>query len=133
MNLCGGALVMEDWFSYLMSCFPMAFHNAVFFMATARNALSLLDDWQFIALALGVIGIIFLLSAALVRMSWRLRRSEIVIRSLNEDLAQVTQDLNVERVWRLAGGDSPERPSADSLKELYRLLARHHDDASYMA
>lgn len=111
----------------------MAFHNAVFFMATVRNDLSLLDDWQFIALVLGVIGIIFLLFAALVRMSWRLRRSEIVIRSLNEDLAQVAQDLNVERVWRLAGGDSTERPSADSLKELYRLLARHHDDASSMA
>jgi hypothetical protein len=116
-----------------MSYFHMAFQNAVFFMATVRNGLSLLDDWQFAVFVLGIIGIIFLPFAALVRMSWRLRRSEIVIRSLNEDLAQVTQDLNVERVWRLAGGDSTERPSADSLKELYKILARHHDDVSHMA
>lgn len=102
-------------------------------MAPVRNDLSLLDDRQFAALVLSIIGVIFLPLAALVRMSWRLRQSEIVIRSLNEDLAQVTQDLNVERVWRLAGGDSTERPSADSLKELYKILARDHDDASYMA
>ncbi|PDS76016.1 hypothetical protein [Rhizobium sp. L43] len=123
---------MEDWFSYLMSCFHMALQNAVFFMAAVRNDPSFLDDWQFAALVLGVIGIIVLLVAALVRMSRRLQRSEIVIRSLNDDLAQVTQDLNVERVWRLAGGDGTDRPSADSLKELYKILARHHDDASYM-
>nr|WP_225525040.1 hypothetical protein [Rhizobium leguminosarum] len=124
---------MEDWSSYVMSYFHMAFQNAVFFMATVRNGLSVLDDWQFAVVVLGIIGIISLPSAALVRMSWRLRRSEIVIRSLNEDLAQVTQDLNVERVWRLASGDSTERPSADSLKELYKIMARHHDDASHMA
>lgn len=124
---------MEDWSSYLISYFHMAFQNAAFFMATVRNGLSLLNDWQFAVLVLGIIGIIFLPFAALVRMSWRLRRSEIVIRSLNEDLAQVTQDLNVERVWRLAGGDSIERPNADSLKEFYQILARHHDDASHMA
>ncbi|MBB4290980.1 hypothetical protein GGE16_003039 [Rhizobium leguminosarum] len=123
---------MEEWFSYLMSCFHMALQNAVFFMATVRNDRSFLDDWQFAALVLGLLGIIVLLVAALVRMSWRLQRSEIVIRSLNDDLAQVTQDLNVERVWRLAGGDSTERPSADSLKELYKILARRHEDASYM-
>lgn len=104
-----------------------------FFLWRPFEAVSLLDDWQFAVLALGIIGIIFLPFAALVRMSWRLRRSEVVIRSLNEDLAQVTQDLNVERVWRLAGGDSTERPSADSLKELYKIMARHHDDASHMA
>ncbi|MBY3084971.1 hypothetical protein HFO63_22385 [Rhizobium laguerreae] len=124
---------MEDWSSYLMSYFHMAFQNAVFFMATIRNGLSALDDWQFAVLVLGIIGIISLPFATLVRMSWRLRRSEIVIRSLNEELAQVTQDLNVERVWRLAGGDSTERPSADSLKELYKIMARHHDDARHMA
>ncbi|MBY3484240.1 hypothetical protein [Rhizobium laguerreae] len=124
---------MEDWSSYLMSYFHMAFQNAVFFMATIRNGLSALDDWQFAVLVLGIIGIISLPFAALVRMSWRLRRSELVIRSLNEELAQVTQDLNVERVWRLAGGDSTERPSADSLKELYKIMARHHDDARHMA
>ncbi|API50543.1 hypothetical protein BMW22_01825 [Rhizobium leguminosarum] len=124
---------MEDWSSYLMSYFHMAFQNAVFFMTTVRNGLSVLDDWQFAVLVLGIIGIISLPFAALVRMSWRLRRSEIVIRSLNEELAQVTQDLNVERVWRLAGGDSTERPSADSLKELYKIMARHHDDARHMA
>ncbi|MDC9836152.1 hypothetical protein PO870_22495 [Rhizobium sp. MJ37] len=101
-------------------------------MATVRNDRSFLDDWQFAALVLGLLGIIVLLVAALVRMSWRLQRSEIVIRSLNDDLAQVTQDLNVERVWRLADGDSTERPSADSLKELYKILARRHEDASYM-
>ncbi|TBY04083.1 hypothetical protein [Rhizobium laguerreae] len=133
INRSGRALVMEDWSSYVMSYFHMAFQNAVFFMATVRNGLSVLDDWQFAVLLLGIIGIISLPSAALVRMSWRLHRSEIVIRSLNEDLAQVTQDLNVERVWRLAGGDSTERPSADSLKELYKIMARHHDDASHMA
>ncbi|MBY5810497.1 hypothetical protein [Rhizobium leguminosarum] len=124
---------MEDWSSYLMSYFHMAFQNAVFFMATVRNGLSALDDWQFTVLVLGIIGIISFPFAALVRMSWRLRRSEIVIRSLNEELAQVTQDLNVERVWRLAGGDSTERPSADSLKELYKIMARHYDDARHMA
>ncbi|ULR45033.1 hypothetical protein [Rhizobium sp. K102] len=32
-------------------------------------------------------------------------RSADAIRLLNDDLAQVTQDLHVERVWRLAGGD----------------------------
>ncbi|MBX4859271.1 hypothetical protein G9X64_35095 [Rhizobium sophorae] len=133
INRSGRALVMEDWSSYLISYFHMAFQNAAFFMATVRNGLSLLNDWQFAVLVLGIIGIIFLPFAALVRMSWRLRRSEIVIRSLNEDLAQVTQDLNVERVWRLAGGDSIERPNADSLKEFYQILARHHDDASHMA
>jgi hypothetical protein len=124
---------MEDWFSYLISCFHMALQNAVFFMTTIRNDLFLLDARQFSALVLGVTGVIFLSFAALVRLSGRLRRSEAVIRSLNEDLAQVMQDLNVERVWRLAGGDSTERPSADSLKELYKILARHHDDAGYMA
>ncbi|WP_209882717.1 hypothetical protein [Rhizobium leguminosarum] len=124
---------MEDWFSYLMSCFHMALQNAVFFITTIRNDLFLLDVRQFSALVVGVIGVIFLLFAMLVRLSGRLRRSEAVIRSLNEGLAQITQDLNVERVWRLAGGDSTERPSADSLKELYKILARHHDDASYMA
>ncbi|WP_245277992.1 hypothetical protein [Rhizobium leguminosarum] len=102
-------------------------------MATVRNDLSLLDVRQFTALVLGVVGFIVILFAALIRASLRLRRSALAIRSLNDDLAQVTQDLNVERVWRLAGDDSTERPSADSLKELYRLLARHHDDASYMA
>ncbi|MBX5192465.1 hypothetical protein HJB86_26835 [Rhizobium sp. NZLR3b] len=124
---------MEDWFSYLISCFHMALQNAVFFMTTIRNDLFLLDARHFSALVLGVTGVIFLSFAALVRLSGRLRRSEAAIRSLNEDLEQVTQDLNVERVWRLAGGDSTERPSADSLKELYEILARHHDDASYMA
>ncbi|MBB4235967.1 hypothetical protein GGD57_002542 [Rhizobium esperanzae] len=125
--------MMEEWTSYLLSCFHIALQNAVFFMAAVRNDLAFLADWQFAALVLGVIGIIVLLIAALVRMSRRLRRSEIVIRSLNDDLAQAKQDLNVERVWRLAGGDSTERPSADSLQELYKILARHHDDASSMA
>lgn len=124
---------MEDWSGYLTSYFYMAFQNAVFFMATVRNHLSLLDDRQFAALVLGIVGVIFLPFAVIVRMSWRLCRSEIVIRSLNDDLAQVTQDLNVERVWCPAGGDSTERPSADSLKELYKILARHHDDVSHMA
>ncbi|WP_245317590.1 hypothetical protein [Rhizobium sp. N122] len=95
--------------------------------------MSLLDGRQFAALFFGIVGVILILFAALVRKSRRLRRSELAIAALNEDLAKVTQDLNVERVWRLAGGDSTEQPSADSLKELYRILARHHDDASYMA
>jgi len=124
---------MEYWFSYLMSCFHMAFQNAAFFMATVRNDLFLLDGRQFTALVLGVVGIILILFAALIRTSSRLRRSAAAIRSLSDELAQVTQDLNVERLWRLAGGDGTERPSAESLKELYRRLARHHDDASYMA
>ncbi|WP_245449683.1 hypothetical protein [Rhizobium leguminosarum] len=102
-------------------------------MATVQKDLSLLDVRQFTALVLGIVGVILILGAALVRMSRRLRRSELAIASLNEDLARVTQDLNVERLWRLAGGDGTERPSADSLKELYRILARHQDDASYMA
>lgn len=124
---------MEYWFSYLMSCFHMAFQNAAFFMATVRNDLFLLDGRQFTALVLGVVGVIVILFAALIRTSLRLRRSAVALRSLSDDLAQVTQDLNVERLWRLAGGDGTERPSAESLKELYRILARHHDDASYMA
>ncbi|WP_237358055.1 hypothetical protein [Rhizobium phaseoli] len=33
----------------------------------------------------------------------------------------------------VAGDDGSERPSGDSLKELYKILARHHDDASRMA
>ncbi|EJB05900.1 hypothetical protein Rleg9DRAFT_4791 [Rhizobium leguminosarum bv. trifolii WSM597] len=124
---------MEYWFSYLMSCFHMAFQNAAFFMATVRNDLFLLDGRQFAALVFGVVGVIVILFAALIRTSLRLRRSAVALRSLSDDLAQVTQDLNVERLWRLAGGDGTERPSAESLKELYRILARHHDDASYMA
>ncbi|MGO8506468.1 hypothetical protein AB9F35_34130, partial [Rhizobium leguminosarum] len=56
INRSGRALVMEDWSSYLMSYFQMAFQNAVFFMATVRNGLSLHDDWQFAALVLGIIG-----------------------------------------------------------------------------
>ncbi|MDR9784727.1 hypothetical protein [Rhizobium redzepovicii] len=111
----------------------MAFQNAAFFMATVRNDLFLLDGRQFTALVLGVVGIILILFAALIRTSSRLRRSAAAIRSLSDELAQVTQDLNVERLWRLAGGDGTERPSAESLKELYRRLARHHDDASYTA
>lgn len=121
---------MEDWPSYLMSYFHMAFQNAVFFMASVRNDLSLLDDWQFAAVVLGVVGVI--LFVALIRASWQLRRSALVIRSLNNDLVRVTQDLNVERVWRLAGGDSTERPSPDSLTELYRILSRHDDDANHL-
>ncbi|MBB2754194.1 UNVERIFIED_ORG: hypothetical protein GGI57_004927 [Rhizobium aethiopicum] len=101
-------------------------------MATVQKDLSLLDVRQFTALVLGIGGVIVILFAALIRTSLRLRRSAFAIRSLNDDLAQVTQDLNVERVWRLAGGDGTERPSAESLKELYRILARHHDDVSYM-
>ncbi|MBX5001643.1 hypothetical protein [Rhizobium lentis] len=124
---------MDDWFSYPMSYFHMAFQNAAFFMTTVRNDLSLLDDRQFAAIAFGAVGIVLTLLAALARASWRLRRSAMAIRALNEDLAQVKQDLNVERVWRLAGGESSERPSGDSLKELYKILARHHDDASRMA
>ncbi|ANM11789.1 hypothetical protein AMK06_CH03407 [Rhizobium sp. N541] len=100
---------MEDWFSYLLSCFHMAFQNAVFFMATVRNDLSLLDGRQFAALFFGIVGVILILFAALVRKSRRLRRSELAIAALNEDLAKVTQDLNVERVWRLAGGDNTEQ------------------------
>ncbi|MFS8144999.1 DUF948 domain-containing protein [Rhizobium sp. BR 249] len=124
---------MEDWFSYLMSYFHIAFQNAAFFMAIARNDLSHLDDRQFAGLVFGVAGIILVLLVALVRASRRLQRSAAVIRSLNDDLAQVTQDLNVERVWRLAGGDATERPDPDSLTELYKILARHHNDASRMA
>jgi hypothetical protein len=123
---------MEDWFRYLMGCFYMAFQNAAFFMASVRNDLSLLDDRLFAAIVLGVIGVILILFISLVRASWRLRRTETVIRSLNNDLAQVTQDLKVERVWRLAGADSSERPSPDSLTELYKILSKHHDDASHM-
>jgi len=123
---------MEDWPSYLMSYFHMALQNAAFFMASARNELSLLDDREFAGIVFGIVGGILILFIALVRMSWRLRRSELVIRSLNNDLAQVTQDLNVERVWRLAGGDSTERPSADSLAELYKILSGQNDDASHL-
>jgi len=123
---------MEDWPSYLMSYFHMAFQNAAFFMASVRNGLSLLDDRQFAAIVFGAVGVILILFAALVRMSWRLRQSAFVIRSLNNDLAQVTQDLNVERVWRLAGGDNTERPSPDSLTELYRILSRQDDDANHL-
>ena len=124
---------MEDWFSYLTSCFHMAFQNAAFFMATARNDLSHLDDRLFSALVFGVIGIILALLVALLRASSRLRQSVVVIQSLNDDLAQVTQDLNVERVWRLTGGDGTERPDPDSLTELYKILSRHHKDASHIA
>lgn len=123
---------MEDWPSYLMSYFHMAFQNAVFFMASVRNDVSLLDDREFAGVALGVVGVVVILLVAFVRTSWRLRRSEVVIRSLNIDLARVTQDLNVERVWRLAGGDSTERPSPDSLTELYRVLSRQDDDANHL-
>ena len=63
---------MEDWSSYLMSYFHMAFQNAVF-MATVQKRSVFLDDWQFAVFVLGIIGIIFLPFAALVRMSWRLR------------------------------------------------------------
>jgi hypothetical protein len=96
---------MEDWFSYVMSVFHMAFQNAVFFMATLRNALAVLDDLWFAAVVSGVFGVFVILLAALVGMSRRLGRSADAIRLLNDDLAQVTQDLHVERVWRLAGGD----------------------------
>jgi len=123
---------MEDWSSYLMSYFHMAFQNAVFFMASVRNGLSLLDDRAFVAIVLGVVGVILILFIALIRMSWRLRQSALVIRSLNNDIQRVTQDLNVERVWRLAGGDSTERPSPDSLTELYRILSRQDDDANHL-
>ena len=124
---------MEGWISYLMSYFYIALQNAAFFMASVRNGLSLLDDGAFAGIVFGIVGVILLLSIALMRMSRRLRRSELVIRSLNNDLAQVTQDLNVERVWRLAGGDSIERPSADSLAELYKILSGQRDDASHLA
>lgn len=60
---------MEDWSSYLTSYFYMAFQNAVFFMATVRNDLSLLDDRQFAALVLDIVGVIFLPFAVIVRMS----------------------------------------------------------------
>ncbi|WP_245441571.1 hypothetical protein [Rhizobium vallis] len=123
---------MEDWLSYLMSYFHMAFHNAAFFMATVRNDLLLLDVRLFTAVFFAVIGVVLILIIALVRTWRRLRQSEDVIRSLNDDLAQVTQDLNVERVWRLAGGDSTEQPGPDSLTELYKLLSRHQA-ASHMA
>ncbi|WP_246827618.1 hypothetical protein [Rhizobium croatiense] len=123
------ALVMEDWFSDVMSVFHMAFQNAVFFMATLRNALAVLDDLWFAAVVCGVFAVFVILLAALVGMSRQLGRSADAIRLLNDDLAQVTQDLQVERVWRLAGGDGSERPSGDSLKELYKILARHHDDS----
>lgn len=123
---------MEGWLSYLMSYFYIALQNAAFFMASARNELSLLDDRVFAGIVFGIVGVILILFIALIRMSSRLRRSELVIRSLNNDLAQVTQDLNVERVWRLAGGDSTERPSADSLAELYQILSRQNDDASHL-
>ncbi|MDK4728875.1 hypothetical protein [Rhizobium phaseoli] len=33
----------------------------------------------------------------------------------------------------VASDDGSERPSGDSLKENYKILARHHDDASRMA
>ncbi|MBX4900041.1 hypothetical protein HJA83_01495 [Rhizobium bangladeshense] len=124
---------MEDWFNYLMSCFYMAFQNADFFMATVQNGVSRLDDRQFAALALSIIGIILILFVALVRTSSRLRRSTGVVRSLSDELAQATQDLNVERLWRLAGGDGAERPAADSLTELYRILSRHNGDESRIA
>ncbi|MBY3594485.1 MULTISPECIES: hypothetical protein [Rhizobium] len=124
---------MEDWFNYLMSCFYMAFQNAVFFMATVQNGVSRLDDRQFAALALSIVGIILILFVALVRTSSRLRRSTGVVRSLSDELAQATQDLNVERLWRLAGGDGAERPAADSLTELYRILSRHNADESRIA
>ncbi|MGG7534835.1 hypothetical protein [Rhizobium sp. 12,4] len=121
---------MKDWFNYLMNYFCMAFQNAAFFMAPVRSGVSLLDDRQFATFALGVVGIILLLFGALVRTSLRLRRSARVIRSLNDELAQATQDLNVERLWRLAGGEGAERPGSVSLMELYRILSRHHGDAS---
>ncbi|WP_064684908.1 hypothetical protein [Rhizobium bangladeshense] len=124
---------MEDWFSYVMSVFHMAFQNAVFFMATLRNALAVLDDLGFAAVISGVFGVFVILLATLVGMSRRLGRPADAIRLLNDDLAQVTHDLHVERVWRLASGDGSERPSGDSLKELYKILARHGDDASRMA
>ncbi|MBB3917399.1 hypothetical protein [Rhizobium fabae] len=124
---------MQDWFGYLMSYFYMAFHNAVFFMATVRNDLSLLDDRLFGAIVFAVVSVILLLLIALVRAWRRLRQSESVIRSLNNELAQVTQDLNVERVWRLAGGDSAERLTPDSLTELYKVLSEHQNGASHMA
>ncbi|EJZ17243.1 hypothetical protein NE852_16860 [Rhizobium sp. Pop5] len=123
---------MEDWFSYLMSYFHMAVHNAAFFMATVRNDLFLLDIRQFAAIVCAVASVILILLIVLVRTWRRLRQSESVIRSLKDDLAQVTQDLNVERVWRLAGGDSAEQPGPDSLTELYKLLSRHHA-ANHMA
>ncbi|MDO3431342.1 hypothetical protein QWJ46_01470 [Rhizobium sp. CBN3] len=117
---------MEDWFNYLMS-------YAAFFMATVRSGVSLFDDRQFAAFALGVVGIILILFGALVRTSLLLRRSARVVRSLNDELAQATQDLNVERLWRLAGGEGAERPGPDSLTELYRVLSRHHGDAGRIA
>ncbi|ARO31332.1 hypothetical protein NXC14_CH03431 [Rhizobium sp. NXC14] len=55
---------MEDWLNYLMS-------YAAFFMATVRSGVFLLDDRQFAAFALGVVGIILLLVGALVRTSLR--------------------------------------------------------------
>ncbi|WP_246569378.1 hypothetical protein [Rhizobium bangladeshense] len=102
-------------------------------MATVQNGVSRLDDRQFAALALSIIGIILILFVALVRTSSRLRRSTGVVRSLSDELAQATQDLNVERLWRLAGGDGAERPAADSLTELYRILSRHNGDESRIA
>ena len=106
---------------------------AAFFMATVRSGVFLLDDRQFAAFGLGVVGIILLLFGVLVRTSLRLRQSARVVRSLNDELARATQDLNVERLWRLAGGEGAERPGPDSLTELYGILSRHHGDASRIA
>ncbi|WP_245344789.1 MULTISPECIES: hypothetical protein [unclassified Rhizobium] len=76
-------------------------------------AYPLFDDRQFAAFALGVVGTILILFGALVRTSLRLRRSARVVRSLNDELAQAIQDLNVERLWRLAGGRTAKSRQLD--------------------
>ncbi|ARQ11314.1 hypothetical protein NXC12_CH03331 [Rhizobium etli] len=86
---------MEDWFNYLTSYFYMAFQNAAFFMATVRSGVSLLDDRQFATFVLGAVGIILILFG---RTSLQLRRSACVVCSLNDELEQATQELNVERL-----------------------------------
>lgn len=78
----------------------MTFQNAAFFMATVQNPLS----WR---------------SQNLVAVA----RSACVVRLLGDELAQATQDLNVERLWGLGR----------RLTERYRILSSYDGDASRIA
>lgn len=51
----------------------------------------------------------------------RLARAQDDVTLLANEITRINQELNVERLWRLAGTQNPELPE-ETLKKLYRVV-----------
>lgn len=112
---------MKEVLQYLDHVLAVGLQLASTVAVHAKDALSLLTPQQLLISAGALVMVIFVLLLALVVQRSRLIAALQEREAIAQELAEVIYELNVERVWRLAGEGKNAVPE-DTLNKLYQRI-----------